>query len=156
MEAYNNILVWLKTQICGNLLQKHSLLASKFPPHFFSDSFIRVPSSITSCIADPIIWSTNIELQPRYLKSSQVSKIIQVFSDWDCTILCYCCSVTKLCPTLCDPMDCSMQGSSVFHYLLKFAQIHVHCIRDAIQPSYPLPPPLFLLPSTFHSIRVFP
>ena len=37
-----------------------------------------------------------------------------------------CCSVTKLCPTLFYLMDCSMQGSSVLHYLLGFAQIHVH------------------------------
>ena len=27
-----------------------------------------------------------------------------------------CCSVTELCPTLCDPMDCSTPGSSVLHY----------------------------------------
>ena len=25
-----------------------------------------------------------------------------------------------------NPMDCSTQGSSVLHYLLEFAQIHVH------------------------------
>ena len=37
-----------------------------------------------------------------------------------------CCSVAKECLTLCDPMDSSMPGSSVFHYLLEFAQIHVH------------------------------
>ena len=29
----------------------------------------------------------------------------------------FCCSVAKLCPTLCDPMDCSTPGSSVLHYL---------------------------------------
>ena len=28
--------------------------------------------------------------------------------------------------TLGDPMDCSMPGSSVLHYLLEFAQTHVH------------------------------
>ena len=28
----------------------------------------------------------------------------------------------------------------VLHHLLKFAQVHVHCISDAIQPSYPLMP----------------
>ena len=28
-----------------------------------------------------------------------------------------CCLVIKSCPTLCDPMDCSTQGSSVLHYL---------------------------------------
>ena len=37
-----------------------------------------------------------------------------------------CCSLTKLCLTLCQPMDCSTEGSSVLHYLLNFAQIHVH------------------------------
>ena len=37
-----------------------------------------------------------------------------------------CCSVTKLCPPVCDAMDCSMPGFPVLHYLLEFAQIHVH------------------------------
>ena len=36
-----------------------------------------------------------------------------------------CCSVTKLCLTLCHPMDCSTPGSSVLHYLLEFAQTHI-------------------------------
>ena len=30
-------------------------------------------------------------------------------------------SVTKSCPTLCNPMDYNMPGSSVLHYLLEFA-----------------------------------
>ena len=38
---------------------------------------------------------------------------------------CYC-SVSKLCMTFCDPMDCSTSGFPVLHYLLGFAQIHVH------------------------------
>ena len=46
------------------------------------------------------------------------------------------------------PMDCSMPGSSVLHYLPEFVQIHVHWVGDAIQPSYPLlapsPPALSL------------
>ena len=41
---------------------------------------------------------------------------------------------------LCDPMDCSTPGLPVPHHLLKFAQVHVHCIGDAIQPSNPLIP----------------
>ena len=48
-----------------------------------------------------------------------------------------CCSVSQLCPTLCDPMDCSTPCLSVPHHLRKFAQVHVHCISDAIQPSHP-------------------
>ena len=50
------------------------------------------------------------------------------------------CSVIKPCPALGDPMDCSMPGFPVLHYLLEFAQIHVHWVNDTIQPSHPLPP----------------
>ena len=35
-------------------------------------------------------------------------------------------SVTQLCPTLCDPMDCSTPGLPVQHQLLEFTQTHVH------------------------------
>ena len=37
-------------------------------------------------------------------------------------------------------MDCSIPGLPVPHHLLKFAQVHVHYIGDAIQPSHPLMP----------------
>jgi len=37
-------------------------------------------------------------------------------------------------------MDCSRPGSSVLHYLPEFAQIHVHCVGDAIRSSHPLLP----------------
>ena len=40
--------------------------------------------------------------------------------------VCCCCSVAKLCPTLCDPIDCSTPGSSVLHCLPELAQLHVH------------------------------
>ena len=74
-------------------------------------------------------------------------------SQHSCVIL-FCCSVAKSYPTLCDPMDSSMPGFPVLHYLLKFAQTHVHWVGDAIQPSHPLLP-LLLLPSIFLSIRIF-
>ena len=64
------------------------------------------------------------------------------------------CSVTKLCPSLCNPMDCSTPCPAL-HYLLEFAQTHVYWVGDAIQPSHPLSP-LLLLPSIFLIIRVFP
>ena len=47
-------------------------------------------------------------------------------------------SVTQLCPTVCDPMDCSMPGFPVLHYLPRFAHTHVHWVGDTIQPSHPL------------------
>ena len=37
-------------------------------------------------------------------------------------------------------MDCSTPGFPILHYLLEFAQTHVHWVNDAIQPSYPLSP----------------
>ena len=63
-------------------------------------------------------------------------------------------SVTQLCLTLCNPMDCSTPGFLVHHQLSKPTQTHVHHVGDAIQPSHPLCP-LLLLPSIFPSIRVF-
>ena len=51
-----------------------------------------------------------------------------------------CCPVTKSCPTLCEPMDCSTPGLPDLHYVLEFAQIHVHWITDSIQTPHPLPP----------------
>ena len=38
------------------------------------------------------------------------------------------------------PMACSMPGLPVPHHLLKFSQVHVHRIGDAVQPSHPLTP----------------
>ena len=46
------------------------------------------------------------------------------------------CSVTKLCLTLCDSLDCSTPGFPVLHYLLEFAQVYVHWFSDTIQPSH--------------------
>ena len=54
---------------------------------------------------------------------------------------CCCCSVTKLCLTHCDPVNCSVPGFPVLHYLPEFAQSHVHWVSDAIQTSYPLSSP---------------
>ena len=64
-------------------------------------------------------------------------------------------SVTQSCPTLWDPVDCSMPGFPVHHQLPGLTQTHIHWVGDAIQPSHPLCP-LLLPPSIFPpSIRVF-
>ena len=58
------------------------------------------------------------------------------------------CVVSKPCPGLCDPMDCSTPGFPIHHQFLEFTQTHVHWVGDAIQPSHPLlspsPPPFNL------------
>ena len=54
----------------------------------------------------------------------------------------YCfCSVTELCLTLCNPVDCSLPGFLVLYHLPEVVQTHVLWISDAIQPSHPLLPP---------------
>ena len=57
-------------------------------------------------------------------------------------------SVTQLCPTICDPMDCSTPVLPVNRQLPEFTQTHVRWVSDAIQPSHPLSfpsPPAFNL-----------
>ena len=58
-----------------------------------------------------------------------------------------CCLVTKSCPTLW-PYGLQDTGFPVPHHLLEFAQVHVHCIGDAIQISHPLLPLFFCLQSS--------
>ena len=65
------------------------------------------------------------------------------------------CSFAKSCPTLCNPMDCSMQGflsSTISQSLLKLMSI------ESVMPSNHLVLccPFLLLPSIFPRIRPFP
>ena len=59
----------------------------------------------------------------------------------------YCCSFAQLCLTVSDPINYSMPGFPVLHYLPELAQTHVHRVGDAIQPSHPL---LFPSPPAFN------
>ena len=57
-------------------------------------------------------------------------------------------SVTQLCLTLSDPMDCRTPVFPVHHQLPELTQTHAHWVGDAIQPSHPLStpsPPVFNL-----------
>ena len=65
-----------------------------------------------------------------------------------------CCSVTQLCPTHCDRMDCSMPGFPVLHYLSELLKLI--SIKSKMPSNHLiLCCPLLLLPSIFPSIRVF-
>ena len=68
--------------------------------------------------------------QTRLKRLSSSSRVIIQFN-----------SVTQLCPTLCDPTDCSTPGLPVHHQLPESTQTHVHRVGDAIQPSHPLSSP---------------
>ena len=86
-------------------------------------------------------------LAGRFLTIVPAGKSIYLYSR-------YFSSVSQLCPTLCDLMDCSMAGLPLHHQHLEFTQTPVHRIGDAIQLSHRLRP-LPLLPPVPPSIRVF-
>ena len=61
-----------------------------------------------------------------------------------------CSSVAQLCPTVCDPMDCSTLGFPG-HQSLELAQTHIHQVSDGIPPSHPSSsssPPAFNFPAS--------
>ena len=66
---------------------------------------------------------------------------------------CHCCLVTKLCLTLCDPMDCSAPSLSftISQSLLRFMSIESMMLSNHLILCHPL----LLLPSVFPSIKVF-
>ena len=72
-------------------------------------NFVYIVSQDLTIMLCVIIWPI---LQARKLRLRKVAAVVQLLS--------------RVC--LCNPMDCSIPGSSVIHYLLEFAQIHAHCV----------------------------
>ena len=90
-------------------------------------------------------WKNTSQVIPRgqhYHKTKPDKDKIKLLLSWLC-------SVTQSCPTLCNPINCSTPSFPV----PEFAETHVHCVSDSIQPSHPWSSPF--LPSIFPSIRVF-
>ena len=76
---------------------------------------------------------------------------MQKSNDYDCIRVSQSVSsVAQSCPTLCNPMNCSMPGLPIHHHLLKFTQTHIHWVGDAIQPSHPLSSPSPPAPNPSH------
>ena len=109
-----------------------SLQQSQMKANFFSGRFRQVLqeelNSIPSELISPLLFSLTTSL--RLLLRSSVFLLLYV-----CTFS------HQVVPTLCDPMDCGTLGLPVPHHLPEFAQVHVHWVSDAIQPSHPLSPP---------------
>ena len=73
---------------------------------------------------------------------------------WSPNSDCCCCPVAQLCPTLCDPMDCSMPGFSALLHLQSLLKLM--SIESVMHSNHlVLCCPLLLLPSIFPSIRIF-
>ena len=67
--------------------------------------------------------------------------------------ICYRCSLTQSCPTLCDPMDCSTLGVPVLHHFPSLLELLP--IKSVIPSNHFILCSLLLLPSNVPSIRVF-
>ena len=65
-----------------------------------------------------------------------------------------CCSVTKFCPTRCDPLNCTTPGFPVLHHLPELLKL---LSTESMMPSNHLIlcRPVLLLPSVFLTIRIF-
>ena len=116
-----------------------------------------------------IMGSKNLSFNFSISPSNEYSELISFRIDWfdlltvqvtlksidsSISLQVCCCSVAKLCPTLWDPMVCTMPGFAFLHYLSEFAHTRIHWISDAIQPFFILGCPI-LLSSIFPSISVF-
>ena len=93
-------------------------------------------SNIVNCHCKVSLWWAKIYIFC-FIQSSQYFQHPHFVDD---IIQAHCCSVARLCPTLCDPMDYSVQTSLSFT-VSEFAQTYIHWVDDAIQAPHPLSPP---------------
>ena len=74
---------------------------------------------------------------------------------WAIILVFLCCSVTKSCPTLCNPMDCSVPGFPVL--TISWSLFRLMCIEPVMPSNHLILYWLLLLSSPiFPCIRVFP
>ena len=115
--------------------------------------------SAPSIILTSLIRRQNLSIPPLLLVLPNISILCDICLKLyytDCSPSICCCSVAKFSLTLFNLMNCSTPGFPVLHYLLEFAQTHVHWFGGAIQPSHPhplsLPSPLALNLSQYQSL----
>ena len=96
------------------------------------------------CPPSPRVWPSSCSLhwwcRPAILSSDALFSFCIWSSPASGTFPVQFTSVTQLCLTLCDPMDCSTPDFPVHHQLPEFTQTRVCWVCDAMQPSHPLSP----------------
>ena len=119
------------------------------PPSLGTPSLlIKVTTVLTFMIMIFLFFSKGLATYVCIPKWYSLFTFLWALCKWDNTIyFCCCCSVTKSCLILCNPMDCSMPGFPILHYLTN-AQTRVRWVDDAFQPPHsllPASPPVFNL-----------
>ena len=126
---YHNIINWLSVQfshsVVSNILWPHGRQHARLPcpsptPRAYSNSCPLSQWCHPTITSSVVPFSSCLQSFPASVQFS---------------------SVTQLCLTLCNHMDCSTPGLPVHHQLPELTQTHVHRVGDAIQPSHPLSSP---------------
>ena len=112
------------------------ILASRLPNLDKILTSVRPENSLLTTILNAKWWCCSSS--PESLLQNQC-KALTILEFLYTHIRCH--SVAQSCLTLCNPMDCSMPGFCVLHYLPEVAQTPVHWISDASQPFCPLSSP---------------
>ena len=135
--------VWFQSQSQHSLHEK----ANQIPYSFFL-------CKIRMMVFISLLWTECFSLSNSCVGA--ITSRVAVFGDGTTKeVIKVCCwSITKSCPTLWDPMDCSTPGFPVFHCLRSLPKL---ISIELVKPSNHLTlcHPLLLLPSIFPSIRVF-
>ena len=105
------------------LLHKSFLFAVALFAYFVLDAFaFRVKSK--QLLPRPMSNSLTSMFSSKSCSDLMFKSLISFDLIFVCSVSC--CSVSKLCPALCDLMDCSTLGFPVLLYLLEIAQIPIH------------------------------
>ena len=117
-------------------------------------SFLRGSEHLNSCLCYLLlkVFSVFCNFMP-FFSCRRDSKKLMLYDKNQASLHCCCCLVSKSCPTLCDPMNCSTPCFPVLHYLLEFSLL---MFIELVMPSNQLILclPFLLLPSSFPSIWV--
>ena len=147
MKLMAQALVQIRESSCPNLSNRelvrcHHLEAADLGLHPRPDLHLSETRDSSSHQMEPcpersmwlylLLWKLE-ELQPTFSQRERGTKTLCFSSLEDSSV-----QFSQLCPTLCDPMDCSMPGLPVHQQLPEFTQTHVHWVGDAIHPSHPL------------------
>ena len=115
---------WLKLMLIESVLLSNHLI--------LCHPLLLLPSMFPSIR----VFSNELALHIRWLKYWSFSFSISPPNEYTSSVQFS--SVAHSCPTLCNPMNCSMPGLPVHHQLPEFTQTQVHRVGDAIQPSHPV------------------
>ena len=142
MKYHDIFIQWWTSLVVQTVKCLPTMWETRVPSLGWEDALEKEMATHSSTLAWKIPWME----EPGRLQSMGLQRVRHdwatslTFIQWRICCCCCCSSFAKLCLTLCDSTDCSKPGFPVLHHLQKFAQVHVHCIGDVLQPSYSLMP----------------